>query len=243
MNINILSPHFDDAAYSLGHTISLLVKKNIDVTIINCFTITKWGIVFISKDIYEVSLVRKNEDIEFYKSYNKPINIINLDLLDAPLRSGVIFQENPFSQKEWEAVDHLKKFLENRVSDFLICPLSIGNHIDHAVCLEAVAQLYTGLKVLFFEDLPYANRISESEIKDHIERLENRLDVKLESYIPETISLDFDKEQCIRIYKSQLNDEICGEIMAHLQLLRGERLWAEESLIKELKNTLEEKGF
>lgn len=238
MTIHILSPHFDDAAYSLAQTISLLVKKKINITIINCFTITKWAIVFVSRDVNEVSLIRKKEDAAFYKLYKAPIDIINLDLLDAPLRSGVIFQEKPFGKKEWEAVDMLKNFLENHVSDFLLCPLSIGNHIDHAVCLEAVVQLYKTIPVLFFEDLPYANRLSEKEIQKHLRHFGKRLNVKLESYIPDSLSAGFDKEKSIRTYKSQLNEEICGEIMSHLRLMKGERLWGEQSLISKLETTL-----
>jgi len=238
MKINILSPHIDDAAYGLALTISRCVKSNIPVTIINCFTVTKWTVVFVSRDIKEVSLLRKKEDAEFYQAYNAPINIINLDLLDAPLRNGYIFQEKPLQPNEWKVIEHLKSYLESNIDGLLLCPLAIGNHIDHAICREAVLHLYNKMKVLFFEDLPYANRMTENEILSHLRELEKRLDVKLVNHIIGFQNCAINKEQNIRLYKSQLNEEICAEIMAHMNNLSGERLWGEAKLIEQLGSSL-----
>lgn len=238
MKINILSPHIDDAAYGLALTISRCVNSKIPVTIINCFTVTKWAIRFVSKDINEVSLLRKKEDAECYKTFNTPIDIINLDLIDAPLRNGYIFQSQPFQPNEYELVEELKKKLETSQDAILLCPLGIGNHIDHAICREAVVQLYTKMKVLFFEDLPYANRISEAEIFAQIKDLEERLKVRLVHRIDGLQNCTINKEQLIRLYKTQINDEICSEIIAHMNTLSGERLWGEAHLLEELHNSL-----
>ena len=235
MKINILSPHIDDAGYCLALTISALINQNIPVSIINCFTITKWTIVFVSKDINEVTLIRKNEDIEFYKSYKVPVPIVNLDLLDAPLRNGFIFNEKPFEEIEWKVVEELKVRLDTEFNGILFCPLAIGNHVDHQICREAVIQLYENRKVIFFEDLPYANRISESEICLHVAQLEDRLKVKLTSHVHVPQNCTLNKEQCVRLYKSQLTDEICGEIISHFNNLRGERLWGEAETIEAIK--------
>ena len=50
MKIFILSPHIDDAAYGLTLSISQFLNSGIDVTIINCFTVTQWTIRFVSKE-------------------------------------------------------------------------------------------------------------------------------------------------------------------------------------------------
>jgi LmbE family N-acetylglucosaminyl deacetylase len=236
LKIFILSPHVDDAAYGLTLSISKFLKNKLPVTIINCFTVTKWTIVFVSKDVNEISLLRQQEDIEYNKQFNSEINIVNLDILDAPLRNGYIFQYKPFEANEWEVVDALKNYLEKNVEGVLLCPLAIGNHIDHAITREAVAQVYKKMKVIFFEDLPYTARISHEAILKHVKELEERLGVKLSCYLNSVEGCSVNKEQAIRVYKSQLNDEICSEILSHMNNLSGERLWGEQHLIDELKN-------
>lgn len=235
--IFILSPHIDDAAFGLTLTISKLINRKVPITIINCFTVTKWTAIAVeNKEIETVSLLRKNEDIEFYKAFNGKINIVNLDLLDAPLRNGYIFQNQPFHQNELELIEDLKKLLQQHVDGWLFCPLAIGGHIDHIVCREAVIGLYTNLNVIFFEDLPYAQRIGEDQIHRHVHMLEEQSGVKFTSHIVGRDVSTMDKGQAIKAYKSQLNDEISSEIISHMNALQGERLWGEAGDIERLKS-------
>lgn len=238
VKLYILSPHIDDAAFGLALTISKCANNNISVTIINCFTVTKWTAIPVeNKETNAVSLLRKNEDAAFYKAIGD-VNIINLDLLDAPLRNGYIFQEQAFQQNELELIDELKDLLEKHVDGMLLCPLGIGHHIDHVICRAAVLKLYDKLNVLFYEDLPYAKRISYELIKQHIKDLELQLNVSLTNHTDGLLNCSIDKEQAIRLYKSQMNDEIASEIMAHLNALKGERIWGEEMVIEQLKTLL-----
>jgi LmbE family N-acetylglucosaminyl deacetylase len=237
--IYILSPHIDDAAFGLALTISKCANNNIPVTIINCFTVTKWTAIAVeNKEINAVSLLRKTEDAEFYKTIGN-ITIINLDLIDAPLRNGYIFQQQPFQQNEIELIDELEKLIEKYVDGLLFCPLGIGNHIDHAICRAAVLKLYKKIKVLFYEDLPYARRISAEQIDNHINQLERELDVELTHHTDGYLNCKIDKKQAIRLYKSQMNDEIASEIVAHLDELKGERIWGEDAIIESVKLWLE----
>jgi LmbE family N-acetylglucosaminyl deacetylase len=235
-NIYIVSPHIDDAAFGLALTISKCANNNIPVTIINCFTVTKWTAISVqTKEVNAVSRLRKDEDEVFYKAINGNINIINLDLLDAPLRNGYIFQEQPFQQNELTLIDELEQLLLTHVNGLLLCPLAIGSHIDHAICRAAVAKLYLKLPVLFYEDLPYAQRISHQQIELHIKQLENELDVTLINDTNGLFNCTIDKEQAIRLYKSQINDEIASEIIAHLNALKGERIWGEQKNLQGLQ--------
>lgn len=237
--IFILSPHIDDAAFGLTLTIEKFINNKVTLTIINCFTVTRWTGVFVSRDIEVVSRLRKEEDAEYNKLFNSQINIINLDLLDAPLRNGYIFQNQPFQQNELELIEDLRKLLEQQVLDgILFCPLAIGNHIDHAICREAVVKLYREFKIIFFEDLPYAQRIGEDQIHKHIHDLERQLGLDLANYTSPSENSIIDKDQAIRVYKSQLNQEICSEIVGHMNALGGERLWGENGKIKELVKML-----
>lgn len=237
--IIILSPHIDDAAFGLTLTIEKLINNKVPLTIINCFTVTRWTGVFVSRDIEVVSRLRKEEDKEYNKLFNSQINVINLDLLDAPLRNGYIFQNQPFQQNELELIEDLQKLLEQHMLDaILLCPLAIGNHIDHAICREAVVKLYRKFNIVFFEDLPYAQRIGEDQIRRHVHDLERQLDIEFTNYTSRSENSVIDKNQAIRVYKSQLNEEICSEIVGHMNALGGERLWGENGKIEELVKKL-----
>lgn len=239
MKLFILSPHIDDAAFGLALTISRCAGNKIPVTIINCFTVTKWTAIAVeNKEVASVSLLRKTEDALFYKTINPNISITNLDLLDAPLRNGYIFQEQPFQPDEIELINQLEQLLKQHVDGILFCPLGIGHHIDHAICRAAVLKLYNDLPVIFYEDLPYANRISQQQIETHIKDLEQELGVSLLHHIDGLLNCTIDKEQAVRLYRSQMNDEIASEIVAHLNAIKGERLWGEESTINILKDLL-----
>ena len=239
LKINILSPHIDDAAFGLALTISRCANNQVPVTIINCFTVTKWtAIAVANKEVSAVSQLRKDEDAAFYKTLNNQIRIINLDLLDAPLRNGYIFQEQSFQPNELALIEELQGLLEAHVDGLLLCPLGIGHHIDHAICRAAVVKLYKKIPVLFYEDLPYAKRITQQQIELHIKELEQELGVDLSHHIDGLLNCTINKEQVVRLYKSQMNDEICAEIIAHMNALKGERIWGEEQVIETLKKAL-----
>ena len=240
MKIFILSPHIDDAAFGLALTIAKCAKHEISITIINCFTLTKWTAIPVeNKEISAVSLLRKNEDTAFYQTIGN-ISILNLDLLDAPLRNGYIFQHQPFQPNERELIDELKQLLEIHVDGLLFCPLAIGNHIDHAICREAVIGLYKKLNVIFFEDLPYAHRIGEDQIHRHVNApIEKQIDSDFTNLTSVSDIYTLDKEQAISVYKSQLNKEIVSEIIAHKDAMKGERLWGEQRVIEQFKHLFE----
>ena len=223
----ILSPHIDDAAYGLAIHIAKWAERKIPVTIINCFTDTNWTICFISKEKEEICRLRKAEDIAFNRLFESHLNIINLDLLDAPLRGGFIFKYKDFEELEWATVNVVREAIHNVVpkDSHLFCPLAIGDHIDHVICLEAIKKTYGHYKVSFFEDLPYSARINEKEIKAHVLLLQQQLGITLQPEIAELADCKIDKEHAVRLYRTQLNDEICAEIMSHSKRLGGERIW------------------
>lgn len=238
MKIYILSPHIDDAAFCLTLYISKFVSRNLPVTLINCFTLSTFTTIDCGiKSVEGVSHLREKEDEAFNALFHSAINIINLKLLDAPLRNRYIHQFNPFNEGELGLIEEIKTFLETLTDGLIFCPLALGNHIDHQLCIEAVAQLYPKKQVLFYEDLPYTSRVSEAEIDTHLKNLEKKLNVKLVSHVDGLQNAEIDKDQAIRLYKSQVNDEICSEIITYMHRLSGERLWGRSEEIELLKNS------
>ncbi|MVN21379.1 hypothetical protein GO621_07495 [Mucilaginibacter sp. HMF7410] len=239
LKIYILSPHIDDAAFCLSLNISRFVASNVPVTLINCFTVSAFTTINCGvKGKDAVSILRKDEDVSFNQIFNSAINIINLDLLDAPLRNKYIHQFHQFNSTELDIIEEIRSFLAANAGGLIFCPLALGNHIDHTICIEAVAKIYPNKQVIFYEDLPYTSRVTQDEVDDHIKNLEGKLNVKLESFIGGLANSKIDKEQAIRVYKSQVNDEICSEIITYMNHLGGERLWGEAEIIKQLKEAL-----
>jgi len=240
LKINILSPHFDDAAYGLTLTISKLINRNVPLKLINCFTVTRWTAIPVeSKGIEAVSLLRAQEDEAYNALFASAIEIVNLNLLDAPLRHDYIFRFKALEDDELELAEELRQNLLKQVDGILFCPLSIGDHVDHVICLEAVIKLYSEKDIIFYEDLPYSARITEQEIFDHVRNVAERLNVKLSPLLNTVSNCNIDKGAAVRVYQSQMNEQICSEILTHMNNLQGERLWGEESILKKLEEELE----
>lgn len=98
--------------------------------------------------------------------------------------------------------------------------------------------MYDKMQVLFYEDLPYAQRMSQQQIEQHIKELEDELAVNLFHHTNGFLDCKIDKEQAIRMYKSQMEESIASEIMFHLNALKGEPIWGEEKNLEELKSIL-----
>ncbi len=86
--ISIVSPHQDDAALSLGLTIRFLARERVSVRIVNCFTISNYAPFSESRDVQEVSALRRHEDARFAKKMGENVEICDLDRFDFPLRRG-----------------------------------------------------------------------------------------------------------------------------------------------------------
>ena len=158
-----------------------------------------------------------------------------MDLLDAPLRNNYIFQYQPYQENELQLIEELQVLLKKHVVDgLLFCPLAIGQHIDHTICRAAVLKLYNEIPVLFYEDLPYARRIKHQQILQHIQ-LERKTEVRLTNHTEGLLGCSINKEQVVRLYRSQMNDEIAAEITEHLKDLEGERIWGEEKIINRFR--------
>lgn len=229
--IFILSPHIDDAAFSLALTISQLVACGLPVTIINCFTISRFTAVVGPKDRETVTWLRKSEDQAFNELLNLQLRLINLDLYDAPLRNNYIWSSQPFDPAEISLVHRVSSELNRIVDGLLFCPLGIGDHIDHLICKEAVLQMDPPVRALFYEDLPYASRITNEQKDFYIRLLEGRLNRTLSSRIEGSQSIGVDKEKAIHLYKTQMNDEISSEIISYLRAVGGERVWGDQETL------------
>ncbi len=87
--VTVLSPHRDDAAFSLCLALSRWPELNVPVTVVNFFTISGYAPHSASTEIADVSSLREREDQEALASIHPAIHVESLDLLDAPLRFNI----------------------------------------------------------------------------------------------------------------------------------------------------------
>jgi LmbE family N-acetylglucosaminyl deacetylase len=164
-SIQIISPHQDDAAFSLGSMLATLAQVPIVLKIINCFTVSDYAPFL--KDPRCVTDVRHTEDLEFAQRLGGVVSILDLGYLDAPLRLGVscelVCGLNP-------AVDAARGALSASLRDVLtpdpiILPLALGGHVDHVLARNEALSAAGSRPLALYEDLPYADRLTDVELE------------------------------------------------------------------------------
>ena len=146
-HIHILSPHFDDAVFSLSH---LLLNFTGTITLITVFT-QECEFKHLKGDYAKYGNLkhRKYEDacaMDQIVKQNRKLKLIPryFDLPDAMFRS---FWENP--------VNDIKNKLACEQINHIYCPLGIGNHPDHLACYKACGELFPSDKITYYSEYPY----------------------------------------------------------------------------------------
>lgn len=174
MRIVVVSPHRDDAAFSLGLAIDAWLASGHKVTVMNCFTISEYAPFSDVASLHAndrrsfVTAVRRREDIAWTKLAGSRLELYDLDLMDAPLRLACSVEDvqtmeiRPGDRAVARVAGAITK-IAGRVARgeiAFVVPLAVGGHIDHRVARQAAAQALTdpSIPLAFYEDLPYAAR-------------------------------------------------------------------------------------
>lgn len=232
VELTILSPHRDDAAFSLALALSRWKTLHVKITVVNFFTVTEYAPRALSTRVASISALRKKEDQSALRSIDSRIRLEALDLLDAPLRLGIdvnatcrpetISREDD-SQAEILAVQIQKYFRRGLV----LAPLALGDHVDHVTVQSAASLSSRDHKLGFYEDLPYATWTPEVSLCAKVQQAEENTGVKLRSAVirddaPGVAS----KRQVIRKYQSQIAVQEANAMAKHAWNYRGgERIW------------------
>lgn len=167
--IVVLSPHFDDACYSLGAFLARIGRG----TLINIFT---QGIYLArpqpdqetppdQRDIYRI---RDDEDAEFAKRCG--LTREDLGCEEPALRRRRIHDlhhlEDDIGQIETPILRTLDKAANSfppGERGFLFAPLGVGGHVNHRATAEMVLRHLDKIQgrydVLFYEDQPYSSSL------------------------------------------------------------------------------------
>jgi len=167
-HIVAISPHLDDAAFSVGGLLAARARAGDRVTIVTCFTgnvPTPTGFALacqLDKGLepeVDYMALRRAEDHAACAVIGA--TAVHLPLLEAPHR-GYASAPELFAARRADdrMLAPLTEALGGQIAalapDRLLGPLAIGNHVDHWLVRDALTALDAG--VLLWEDWPYLTR-------------------------------------------------------------------------------------
>lgn len=230
--LTILSPHRDDAAFSLSLALSCWSKLRLKVTIVNFFTISNYAPHAVSTRALPISALRTREDYSVLLSINRRIRIEAFDLLDAPLRFGI--EVNAIALAETAALQSTSEInvLAQRLRKYftrglVLAPLALGDHVDHLAVHRAALASSVDHKLGFYEDLPYATWTPKSVLCEKLCRAEESTNVDLKGAVIRSHKFTVaHKRQLIKKYQSQISPDEASAIANYAwNYGGGERIW------------------
>ena len=252
MNVLVLSPHRDDAAFSLGLAIKGWLAAGHRVTVLGVFT-RSLNAPFSDADTVHpndllsyVSAMRRREDAEFLKLM-PGLNMIDLNLKDAPLRLRCTVEElhtlapSPDDKAIAKIHKALAKLSAEHAVDAILLPLALGHHVDHLVVRNAALAFAAAHACAFYEDLPDAIQIGiEIDLSATAELnalQESRLFVDAISPVillatKESAAASKAKRRIVSVYASQI-DYLTTEAISNFSAdySGGERVWANPAFL------------
>lgn len=241
----VVSPHRDDAAFSVGLSIERWLLARHTVGVLNCFTQSDYAPYSDAASLHAndrtsfVSALRKREDAAWNKLLGGRVQFTDLDLLDAPLRLSCGVDEvlslpiRAGDRAVARVAGAVAKLVRNASAQGLaiVLPLAVGGHIDHRVTRQAGIEGLAGssLPVAFYEDLPYAARPEgTATLDDLIESLGIAVQPTIVSQPEGTPEAAAErKRRMAECYDAQIDTEVAAQIAEFsLRYAGGERLWA-----------------
>ncbi|PJE95262.1 PIG-L family deacetylase [Streptomyces carminius] len=164
-----VSPHLDDAVFSAGGTLLLLVRAGWAVRVVTCFTASVADpcpfalSTQLDKGLpadADYMALRRAED----RAAQRALGALppeHLPLAEAPHR-GYDSPRRLFTapRADDRAAAELPRLLRPHLAaaDLVLAPRGIGGHVDHLVTARAVAAVAPPARTAWWRDLPYAVR-------------------------------------------------------------------------------------
>jgi LmbE family N-acetylglucosaminyl deacetylase len=161
-----VSPHLDDAVFSVGGTVAALVAAGWRVRVVTCFTasvadpspfaLSTQLDKGLGRDVDYMALRRAEDTAALAHLGAEPVH---LPLPEAPHRGytsapDLFAGHHPDDAVAGPLAEALAPLL--RDADRVLAPQAIGDHVDHRVVAEVVAGLVP--EALFWRDAPYVLR-------------------------------------------------------------------------------------
>ena len=237
MKILVVSPHRDDAAFSLGLAIGTWLEGGHKVHVVNCFTRSEFAPYSEVDHLHpndrmpRISAIRSREDQAWLRLYGPGLSLSDLNLKDAPLRRHTPLENVcsiPVDPAD-KAILKVGKAIERETPGVLLLPLGLGSHVDHLTVRDALLPAsHTDLPVAFYEDLPDAAKpIVADTIATVAESLHGDLLPAFAAAPSDSRAATDRKRRLALCYDSQVDTEVTEEIAGFCERYEGrERLWA-----------------
>ncbi|MFF2908929.1 PIG-L deacetylase family protein [Paenibacillus sp. NPDC057934] len=245
-SILILSPHPDDAAYSLGAS---LACRNSDrhITVLNVFSKQDYSILNIKHEEALKQILIEEQAVSLCLRYNAMF----CDLPEARLRGYKRLREiiggtkEPWKQSSehyWiEAVrKEILSALDSNKPSIVLAPLGV-KHVDHILLAYVIKQMWSELharkiRLFFFEDLPYC--IDEQAKIEVLNILSQEgFVLKPKNIISDSLN---DKVRALKVYHSQSKERDIVKIIEYgkpMGISISERIWLVSRPTDETKST------
>ncbi len=254
LNILVLSPHRDDAAFSLALSIDAWLRQGHSVTIINVFTRSLYAPFSDAESVHEndrlsyVSAMRRKEDEAFLRQVNGA-TMVDLNIKDAPLRlhcSADIVCDVPVDPADGAFAKIQKALIKytSRPDTALVLPLALGNHVDHRVVRDASLPASVGFACAFYEDLPYAARPG---VAVDLRRFREEVDTRYHKHLHPVVcshGRGIAWKRTIALgYSSQIREDLANRVSDFAHRYHGnERIWADDTFLALVKADHLEEG-
>jgi LmbE family N-acetylglucosaminyl deacetylase len=237
VKIVVLSPHREDAAFSLALAIEAWLARGHAIEVVNCFTRSEHapysdvGSVHANDRMTYVTALRLKEEESWRKHYGaaqKRLTLKDLNVKDAPLRMHCAMGEvasvavNPADK----AMGKIQKALES--AGAIVLPLALGGHVDHRTVQQAALPLLTAaLPCAFYEDLPHALELGEEAIAQAAHQVGAELAPAFAN-TPQDVDATIKRKRRLALcYDSQIGDALADRMAGFCAQHGGrERLWA-----------------
>jgi LmbE family N-acetylglucosaminyl deacetylase len=245
MRILVVSPHLDDAAFSLSLAIRSWLHRNHTVDVINCFTQSEYAPYSDAESMPRnarrtyVTTLRLKEDENWRKKLGPGLQTSNWSLEDAPLRlhCGVDQVCSLIPVPTDKCCGTIRTATEKALGQTgaaLVVPLALGGHVDHRTVHDSLLPLAhenPNRPLAFYEDLPYAARAgAEDEIERVIERMGGELRPAFSSARSDIESAALWKRRLAFWYDSQIDDRTAEQIGDFCRRYGGrERMWGNKA--------------
>jgi LmbE family N-acetylglucosaminyl deacetylase len=234
----VVSPHSDDAAYSLSGLIHLCHNLDKQITVLTVFSCSTYAPRLFFRGRERVTRVRRREDDRFAATVAPGCRMVWLEECDARLRPDYrgtnAHTSRPMTAGDLVLTEKLALTFRQKVdpSSTIYLPLGVGGHVDHVIVREAgLALLAAGCRSMFlYEDLPYAAKFSVAGLEDQVRRMTfagaDRL-VPCRVTFPGLLAC---KQQALACYPSQVTRKVLSAILTHARQVGGpneaaERVW------------------
>jgi LmbE family N-acetylglucosaminyl deacetylase len=233
----VISPHVDDAAFSLAATLKVLVAAGSAVQIVNCFTLSRYAPFSGAKSKISALTRRRHEEEAFLHYLGGNSSSVDLGLVDAPARTGAGLRGMMASHLPLKELSETVAMLAASLDDVdddtaIISPLAIGDHSDHYIARQAAMLKYHDRPIAFYEDLPYAATANESYVANSLKQTAESFEGGLKPLLFHWPGDAAWKRQSCSHYKSQISETGIQKILDYMERTTGERLWCSAHFIE-----------